>query len=59
MTLTDLDKGKIRLYLSEIKNATEFNDKDYWRAVLQDVDNMPRDLKMKMIFELCEYWESE
>lgn len=59
MTLTDLDKGQIRLYLSEIKNATEFNDKDYWRAVLQDVDNMPRDLKMKMIFNLCEYWETE
>jgi hypothetical protein len=59
MTLTDKDKELIKFYLEEINKANEFNDKDYWRVTLRKIDNMPRELKIQMIADLCEYWESE
>lgn len=59
MTLNDFDREQIRRHISELKNAKEFSDKDYRRSVLKDVDNMPRELKIKMMADLCEYWESE
>jgi len=57
--MTNIDKEMIKSLLEEIKNATEFNDKDYWRHTLRKIDNLPRDLKIKMIADLCEYWESK
>ena len=57
--MTNIDKEMIKSLLEEIKNATEFNDKDYWRHTLRKIDNLPRDLKIKMIVDLCEYWESK
>ena len=57
--MSNLDKEIIKSHLEEIKNATAYNDKDYWRHTLRNIDNLPRELKIKMITDLCEYWESK
>ena len=57
MVINDLDREVIKSYLEELKSATELNDRDYWRATLRRIDNIPRDLKVQMITDLCEYWE--
>ena len=57
MTLNDKDKEYIKYLIDEINKAKKFNDKDYWKATIGRIDNIPRETTIKMLCDLAEYFE--
>lgn len=59
MTLNEIDKRGIKDLFNSLAESIETADKDFIRFVMRKIDCMPRELKIKMMADLCEYWSKE
>lgn len=59
MKLTKNEKSEIVELFYTMKNSDEYGDKDYTSYFLRKVDNMSRELKLKMVYALLNSGEIE